>query len=148
MPGLEISIATLADELRTHLWSHAPYRHFEMAITIHNGTDKESGELTFEILFPEDIVFDFSGMPWQPSHKHEIDNDVYDVWSTAPGIGRYQSSSGVWTSPGGTWKQNLTVNLKPYAQSSLILRRLFQDGDPISDWIKETVTFKPFAPQM
>jgi hypothetical protein len=142
MPGLVISLETVADEIRTHFWSHEPYRHFELAVSVHNGTDKKSGELYFEILFPEDIVFDLHGSAWQPSHKHEIDGTVYDVWCTAPGA----SSSGVYVSVGGNWEVELAVNLKPYVGSALILRRLFQDGDPISDWLKEAVTFRQFAP--
>jgi hypothetical protein len=149
MPGLEISLETVADEIRTHFWSHEPYRHFEIAVTVVNSGEQQEDNLQFEVLFPEDAVRDYDGSRWRPSHKHEINGKIYLVWATAgaSGTGPVIGGMSLTADPRFRWRQELTVNLNPYLKSISILYRLFEKGDPLSDWLKHDVELKPFSPQ-
>ncbi|MGA9274841.1 MAG: hypothetical protein WBE30_05570 [Candidatus Cybelea sp.] len=42
--------------------------------------------------------------------------------------------------------ETLTVDLKPYVQTIEVLYRLFERDEPLTDWLKTEITFKPFAP--
>ncbi|MFY9666194.1 MAG: hypothetical protein WAL67_08915 [Candidatus Cybelea sp.] len=139
-PGLEITTAPITDEIRTQWWSRLPYRHFELEITVFNGTQSHTGEITFEVGLPEDIIFDLNGATWNPLHRHELDGAIYEIWSPWSTVGSMP--------PNGHRRERLSVNLKPYVTHAVVLRRLFEDGDPISEWVSEEVPFKPFEPQL
>jgi hypothetical protein len=76
----------------------------------------------------------------RPLHRHELDGTIYEIWSPWSTVGSIP--------PNGHRRERLSVNLKPYVALAVVPRRLFEDGDPISEWIKEEVTFKPFEPQL
>jgi hypothetical protein len=149
MPGLEMTVETLADEIRTHFWSREPYRYFELGVVVRNDGPETAEEVSYEIGLPETVMLDFNGAVWNPSHRHEIAGVVYVVWSTLGGFGRYSSVVGGRMIPANwedQWRETLTVDLKPYVQTIEVLYRLFERADPLSDWLKMEITFEPFAP--
>lgn len=152
LPGLEMTVETLADEIRKHMWSGEQYRHLELSIVVRNGAQQAANEISFEIGLPEtSVILDFNGAVWGPSHRHEIAGVVYVVWSTLGGFGRYSSGVGGQMIPPNyedQWRETLTADLKPYVQTIDVLYRLFERADPLSDWLQTEITLKPFAPDL
>jgi hypothetical protein len=149
VPTLNIAIAPVADEIRTHFWSHEPYRHFEFDIIVSNNGPTQADNLSFEILFPEEAVADYDGSRWRPSHKHTIEGTTYLVWSTAGayGTGHVAGGMSLTPSPEIRWRQTLAVNVKPTVKSALILYRLFEKGDPLTEWISQDIEFTSLSPR-
>jgi hypothetical protein len=147
MPGVAMTVETLADEIRRHMWSGEQYRHFELGMLVRNDGPEAAEEVSYEICLSETLILDFNGDRWKPSHRHEIDGVVYVVWSS---LGGHPVAHGVTMPPNAwdQWRDKLTVNVKPYVPTTSILYRTFERDDPLTDWLKTELTFKPFAPQL
>jgi hypothetical protein len=145
MPGVTMTVETLADEICKHVWTGEQYRHFELGVHVRNDGQEAAEEVSVEICLPEASVLDFNASAWKPSHRHEIDGIAYVVWSTWGYAGL-----DVFSIP-PNWSgqcEKLAVNVKPYVQNTSVRYRLFERGDPLTDWLKTDVTFKPFAPRL
>ncbi len=148
MAKLGLSIKVVADVIKHCLWSRRPVRHLELAITLSNYEDAVVKDVSFELLVPEDSIFNLSGDAWNPIEERDVQGTLYVTWQTlGGGMGRYVATIGGMTFRAtGSWQQKLTVNIKPYYSTIDVLWRLFESGDPVGDYGKERLTLQPFAP--
>ena len=151
MPELTLSIRAVSDEIKHHLWSSEPFRHFEMEITVSNDDDIVTAEdVSFELLVPEDSISNLSGDAWHPIERREMEGTIYQVWQTlGGGPGLYEDTvGGVTMRPDARWPQKLAINLKPYTSTIAVLWRLLERGDPVGEYHQEQINFQPFVPAL
>jgi hypothetical protein len=134
-------MATLRDDIRHAHWSRVPYHHLEIGVSLFNAEQSAAEDVYFEVLVPEQVIFDFSGSQWQPSHKHSVNGEIYVVWST---LGKGLRAAMIPTK--GRWQERLTVNIKPYITSIKVMWRVFQYGDPVDGYGEKEIALKSAIP--
>ena len=142
--GLSLEIVLAHEKIAHCIWSRVPFRHCELAITVTNGDDHVFDGVSFELLVPEDAIFNLSGDAWNPMYKREVDGNMYDTWQTlgggGPGAGRYRTRSGGQALI-TQWREKLAVNLKPESDDVELLWRLFVRAEPVGEYGRTTLSF-------
>lgn len=143
---LSLAIRQLADPIAHCLWTRKPFRHFTVEASITKDGAGNMPDVSYDILVPEDAIFNLSGDAWNPACKHLVDGVVYDAWQTIGDPGLMYARDGVLLRTGsgsghllgagaatGLAAYKLTVNLKA-DRSSIDLRwRVLQHAEPISE---------------
>jgi hypothetical protein len=139
---LKVEIVLVAHDMRAKFWTREPYRHIQIAVALTNDRNSTVEGMTWELLVPEDAVFDFAGDGWHPSHKHEVDGTAYDVWVDRGGTGQASLvSSGIIFPRGAHVRDKLALNLKAPVTSLRLRWRLFRHEEPMGGFGEQVLTF-------
>lgn len=149
MLSVSVRVETLVDEVRRALWSREPHRYLQLGVIVSNDGDEYADRVSYELLLPEELLFDFDADGWKPSHRHLINGKSYAVWSTR-NVLNSKSGQGYGIRAGSHLREKLAVDLKPYASSMELLWRAFEGKDefPPEAFGRQEVPLKLYAPSL